>query len=160
MTTKPQRIQLRRTKGWRMPEGAIVVARPSKWGNPFVVGSNRTTVFVHDGHHVFDEIARSDDASRLAHALAAQAFHGWLLFSDDARAKWIRTHLDDLAGHDLACWCRPDHACHADTLLELANGRPAAISRLRTMQRAYPEHSAALQPLIDILEWYQAEMGA
>lgn len=31
----PQRIQLKRTKGWRKPEGAIVVARPSKWGNPF-----------------------------------------------------------------------------------------------------------------------------
>lgn len=31
----PRRIQLRRTKGWLKPEGAIVVARPSKWGNPF-----------------------------------------------------------------------------------------------------------------------------
>jgi hypothetical protein len=31
----PQRIQLRRTKGWRKPEGAVVVSRPSKWGNPF-----------------------------------------------------------------------------------------------------------------------------
>ena len=28
-----KRIQLRRTKGWRKPEGAIVVARPSRWGN-------------------------------------------------------------------------------------------------------------------------------
>lgn len=24
-----------RRRGWRKPEGAIVVARPSKWGNPF-----------------------------------------------------------------------------------------------------------------------------
>lgn len=31
----PERIQLRRTKGWRKPEGAVVVARPSRWGNPF-----------------------------------------------------------------------------------------------------------------------------
>lgn len=31
----PQRIQLRRSYGWRKPEGVIVVARPSKWGNPF-----------------------------------------------------------------------------------------------------------------------------
>lgn len=29
------RIQLRRTKGWRKPEGVISVARPSRWGNPF-----------------------------------------------------------------------------------------------------------------------------
>lgn len=31
----PKRIQLRRTKGWRKPDGAVVVARPSKFGNPF-----------------------------------------------------------------------------------------------------------------------------
>lgn len=31
----PARIQLHRTKGWRKPEGAITVSRPTKWGNPF-----------------------------------------------------------------------------------------------------------------------------
>lgn len=33
--TEPKRIQLSRAKGYRKPEGAIVVARPTKWGNPF-----------------------------------------------------------------------------------------------------------------------------
>jgi Domain of unknown function (DUF4326) len=36
----PQRIQLRRTKGWRKPENAIVVSRPSKWGNPFNISEH------------------------------------------------------------------------------------------------------------------------
>lgn len=31
----PKRIQRKRTAGWRMPEGAVYVGRPSKWGNPF-----------------------------------------------------------------------------------------------------------------------------
>ena len=31
----PTRIQRRRTKGWRMPEGAVYVGRGSRWGNPF-----------------------------------------------------------------------------------------------------------------------------
>ena len=31
----PKRIQRQRTKGWRMPEGAIYVGRPTVWGNPF-----------------------------------------------------------------------------------------------------------------------------
>jgi hypothetical protein len=35
-STMPQRIQRRRVKGWRMPEGAIYVGRGSKWGNPFI----------------------------------------------------------------------------------------------------------------------------
>lgn len=30
---KPRRVQLRRTKGWRMPENTVKVARPSPFGN-------------------------------------------------------------------------------------------------------------------------------
>ncbi len=36
--TTPLRIQRMRAKGWRMPDGAIYVGRPSMWGNPFRVG--------------------------------------------------------------------------------------------------------------------------
>ncbi len=36
----PERIQRRRTKGWRMPEGAVYVGRPSRWGNPFAYRSD------------------------------------------------------------------------------------------------------------------------
>jgi hypothetical protein len=31
----PERIQLRRAKGWRKPDGVVVVARPTRWGNPY-----------------------------------------------------------------------------------------------------------------------------
>ena len=34
----PDRIQLSRAKGWRMPEGAVKVDRTTIWGNPFMVG--------------------------------------------------------------------------------------------------------------------------
>ncbi|SII07108.1 Uncharacterised protein [Mycobacteroides abscessus subsp. abscessus] len=34
----------------------------------------------------------------------------------------IRDRMTELAGHDLACWCPLDQPCHADVLLELANG--------------------------------------
>lgn len=37
VSAMPQRIQRRRTAGWRMPAGAIYVGRPSIWGNPWVV---------------------------------------------------------------------------------------------------------------------------
>ena len=33
--TSPTRIQLRRTKGWRMPENTVKVDRTTRWGNPF-----------------------------------------------------------------------------------------------------------------------------
>lgn len=31
----PERIQLRRKKGWRMPPNTVKVDRSTKWGNPF-----------------------------------------------------------------------------------------------------------------------------
>lgn len=37
-----ERVQLRRAKGWRKPEGAVVVNRATKWGNPFKVGVDGT----------------------------------------------------------------------------------------------------------------------
>jgi hypothetical protein len=33
-----KRIRLQRTKGWRKPADAVVVARPTRWGNPYRVG--------------------------------------------------------------------------------------------------------------------------
>ena len=35
MSRTPKRIQRRRTKGWRKPEGAVNVTRPGPYGNPF-----------------------------------------------------------------------------------------------------------------------------
>lgn len=35
----PVRIQRRRAKGWRKPPGAIYVGRPSKWANPYRIGT-------------------------------------------------------------------------------------------------------------------------
>jgi hypothetical protein len=34
----PERIQLKRTKGWRMPPNSVKVDRSTQWGNPFRVG--------------------------------------------------------------------------------------------------------------------------
>lgn len=34
----PERIQRRRTKGWRKPEGAVCVTRPGAYGNPYRAG--------------------------------------------------------------------------------------------------------------------------
>lgn len=34
----------------------------------------------------------------------------------------VATIRAELSGHDLMCWCPLDQPCHADVLLELANG--------------------------------------
>lgn len=47
----PQRIQRQRTRGWRMPQGAVYVGRPTKWGNPFKIGGPSGLARVPAVHH-------------------------------------------------------------------------------------------------------------
>ena len=100
----PKRIQRQRTKGWRMPEGAVYVGRPTKWGNPYRVGDDIPGT----GGDEYDRASATAMFRRSANSFWGD---GW---RDHVRA--------ELAGHDLACWCPLDQPCHADTLLELANG--------------------------------------
>ncbi len=111
----PERIQLRRTDGWRKPEGAVVVSRPSKWGNPYRVGE----INVWTGTVITD---REEARSCYATELLAMAQHAPAQF-DSLVAQMRR----ELAGHDLACWCPlvdedgQPVPCHADVLLTIAN---------------------------------------
>jgi len=116
-----QRIQRKRVKGWRMPEGAVYVGRPSLWGNHFVVRRSG---------HAFD-VARAADGQfvgqstgeEAARDMAVRHFTQWLHSFDGALLRqWART---ELAGKDLACWCPLDQPCHADILLDLANRKEA-----------------------------------
>lgn len=94
----PERIQLSRKKGWRMPANTVRVSSPGKWGNPFRVG----------------DFGIPDQAA------AVERYREWL----DGRVTGPErpTSFEDLRGKNLACWCRPGDPCHADVLLELANG--------------------------------------
>lgn len=118
----PKRIQLRRTKGWRKPAGAIVVARPSKWGNPFQVISPSVSQPYWDvmlGPDVWRREPTRVDAIREAVDLFAIHLGPMGIHElDDWDLGALRIAL---RGHDLACWCPLDQPCHADVLLELAN---------------------------------------
>ena len=124
----PRRIQRKRTKGWRMPDGAVYVGRPSLWGNPYSV---------RDIGAMFPEIPTADRAAVAVSKYRAELTH-WGLLSDyafvcsDARceAEGQRARAAGaqnmgeyaaiaLKGKDLACWCPLDQPCHADVLLEV-----------------------------------------
>ena len=95
----PKRIQLRRAKGWRIPEGAVHVARPGRWGNPFKIEDYKD---VRERRRVVDQFELWTQGTEKGRALAAEA-------------------RVELRGKDLACWCPVGQPCHADVLLELAN---------------------------------------
>lgn len=108
---KPQRIKLSRRKGWRKPENTVVVSRPSKWGNPWKVGARIMTEVAWLEEPGMTLVREFVITPELAVELYRQAYV-WDV--DEARA--------ELAGKNLACWCRLDRPCHADVLLEIANG--------------------------------------
>jgi len=116
---KPRRMQLSRKKGFDLQAEskklnglpAKRVTRPGKWGNPFTI----------------DDIARQYHLD--VEAAQAKAV--------DLCGQWLRGKLDkkmspgdppsraemreELAGHNLACWCKPGTPCHTEVLIELAN---------------------------------------
>ena len=111
----PERIQLKRTKGWRMPPGTVKVDRTTRWGNPFVQGkvSERAKL----GNPVDQELSGVAVRDR-AHAV--ELFQKWIFGASDVALAW-RTSAPELRGRNLACWCPLDGSCHADILLELAH---------------------------------------
>lgn len=119
VTTMPERIQRKRSEGWRLPAGAVCVDRTSRFGNPF---------------REIDAAARElEDPRRACVTSYTEWINGDTAYGDvyivhrrcfDRR--WVRANLDLLAGRDLACWCllpadgEPD-VCHGAVLLSLAN---------------------------------------
>lgn len=87
----PRRIQRQRTAGWRKPEGAVYVGRPTKWGNPFPIAGS--------------------------HSAAVEEFSNWIHKQPDLVSE-IKVNL---RGRDLMCWCAEGVPCHADVLLAIAN---------------------------------------
>ena len=109
----PERIQLRRAKGWRMPPNTVKVDRTTKWGNPCVVGKHGTRAECVEWHRL---------ALHGAVVLGMKNADGtWLSDSLTAYAKMAKRELRHLRGKNLACWCKPGDPCHADVLLSLAN---------------------------------------
>lgn len=104
----PERIQRKRTKGYKMPENTVSVTRPGKWGNPFKIGMIIRDQFDDDEIVTLKTV---DDV--------LVWYKKWLLKSD------LNGDIKELHGKNLACFCPLDKPCHADVLLELANATPS-----------------------------------
>lgn len=107
----------------QVPDGAVYVGRAapglprSRWANPHRVGRCRLCGVDHD------QVA------------AVQAYAAGL--SPDL----IQAARAELAGRDLACWCRSG-PCHADVLLQIANPTGAGTSDCRRRDVAEPDQGS------------------
>ncbi len=112
---EPRRVQLKRSKGWRMPDNTRSVARPGPFGNPFTVADAR------EAGYTGSETRLQIFVVRAFRNWLAGDISGWMGPEADAARERILSGLPELRGKNLACWCKPGEACHADVLLELAN---------------------------------------
>lgn len=112
----PVRIQMKRTKGWRMPPNTVKVDRTTKWGNPFTAEGAREAGYLGDAGELS---ARCVSAFRVW--LGRHWQINWAGSESAARRGAILEGIAELRGKNLACWCPLDKPCHADVLLELAN---------------------------------------
>lgn len=76
----------------RVSQDGTYIGRPSKFGNPFVIGQHGSRA---------DVIAR---------------YEAWLL----SQPALVEAAKRELRGKSLVCWCAP-LACHGDVLLRVAN---------------------------------------
>lgn len=121
----PVRIQRRRVKGFDLQVASLAlnglpvryVGRPTQFGNPWQVTFDGWKVWcVLDPHFVSPYPRRHFCSSqKVAHRFATWRYRRWI--------EWRRLPFEDLRGHNLACWCPLDRPCHADVLLEIANGQ-------------------------------------
>jgi len=121
ITTTPERVQRKRTKGWSKGS-AVIVSRPSRFGNPFLIkdaieaemGEPRSACAANYGEWL--RVGTEGGWYEETYRVGSQVF--------DRRRVLADLHL--LRGKDLACTCplpepgQPDH-CHASVLLDLAN---------------------------------------
>lgn len=120
----PERVQLKRTKGWKMPPNTVKVDRATGFGNPFpVIKGTQThmgettdvwTVGTWSGPAMWFQ-----DTREAAIALAVEAFSKWVMLPAQERLR--QRAQRELRGKNLGCWCKPGEPCHADVWLKLAN---------------------------------------
>lgn len=108
--TTPVRLQLSRRKGFNLQRlsietnglEAVKVDRSTMWGNRWQIGTH--------SNFLGRNIATVEEAVAVYRELAWPEAH---------HKAWVR---ENLRGKNLACWCTAGAPCHADVLMELANG--------------------------------------
>lgn len=119
-STKPQRIQLSRARGFNLQRAssalngllAVKVDRTTRFGNPFRVQRGCTHAYAVQKH--------------------TYLLGGWICLCSTPSIDQQRAYLKmlkaekkagwpTLRGKNLACWCPLGSPCHADVLLEIAN---------------------------------------
>lgn len=142
----PERIQMSRQRPWRAEHpDAVIVDRTTKWGNPFRVARDECPAGgkCWQVHSPIGMVAHHHGSEEAAIDAAVGFFVNWLTNTVDAEGRYVHgttdyhgaqssarpslaTMLEELGGHDLACWCAQEATCHANVYLRIIGFAQAA----------------------------------
>lgn len=133
--TQPVRILMKRIKGFNLQEEskkinglpAILCSRPSKFSNPFRLMGDMIYVDAGYRRKVFDKWVlfypvsgyKVEDLIKLFRELMMDLNSHTVEEPIRKRFQYMRDRIRDLEGHNLACYCKADCACHTDVFFEL-----------------------------------------
>lgn len=106
------RVQRKRTPGYRLPPKTLCVTRGTKWGNRWRVKPDGANWLVTDGERQF-----RFDSKHQAHLFAVMAFQG------EMTPVLIRQFIEvcqERGIENVACFCPPELPCHADVWIDVA----------------------------------------
>lgn len=119
------RIQRKRTKGWRMPPKTKCITRPSNWGNPFKVTKHDSSYY-----RVSVNVKNPFDKDALINILtesgpagfntkAEASAHAAMLFGK-LMDKFPQNYpLSDFDGVEhITCFCKEGEPCHGDEIIK------------------------------------------
>lgn len=98
-----------------MPPNTVSVTRPGKYGNPYYPHCGI-------GYGFFDENMQPVNYNDCDPRQCVHMFRFRMRDMKRDRPKDFEKFIAPLRDKNLACWCKPGDPCHADVLLELANG--------------------------------------
>lgn len=126
----PERVAMSRRQPWRIhyPD-AIIIARPSRWGNPYPVDEYgrdlALALFRNTASGMWNPSTLGQDKSDEVFDVTYERHTAW---SKRLGGHPLELAPIELAGHDLACWCGVGIRCHGDFLLTIANPRSHSSS--------------------------------
>lgn len=109
--SEPTRIQRKRTRDWRKPEGAVYVGRGSEFGNNYQVKKYENIAWVVYNKFLDSTFGPYAD-KRIANARAVELFE---------RDQLPGMDVSGLRGKTVMCFCGLDMPCHGDSIICKAN---------------------------------------
>jgi len=91
---KDQLVYNKRKGADNIPDGAVLIDRTTKWGNPFIMHSEQDRETV------------------------VEQYREWLMKSPEAKHLRAAIRHGELNDKKLVCWCHPK-SCHGDVLQEM-----------------------------------------